>query len=201
MKSMQILILAMTLSVIGLPAFAQRQLEGPPLDREDEFAPGPGPGNPPSEERRDEIRKKIEAIRIWRLTEALKLDTETSAKLASVLSSLEQKRRDIHREQMEAMRSLRETLRAARPDEARIKPLLEQLENNHRALQDLREREIKNLKNILSPEQQARFLIFQQEFQREMRGMIEGARQGRGPGSGPGMGGGRMRGNQGQQGY
>ncbi|HEY6012196.1 MAG TPA: hypothetical protein VIX18_12090 [Nitrospirota bacterium] len=204
MKTIKVLILAVSLALFAMPALAQRQMQGnPPDPRESEFAPDPGPGNLPSEERRDEIRKKIEAIRIWRLTETLKLDTETSAKLASVLSSLDQKRRDILREQMETMRTLRETLRSAKPDEAKLKPLLERLESNHRAMQELRNREIKDLKEFLTIEQQARFLVFQQEFQREMRGIIEGARgggQGKGMmgGSGPGMGGGRMRGNQGQ---
>ena len=41
---------------------------------------------------------------------------------------------------------------------------------------------------MLTVEQQARYVIFQQEFRREMRGMISGAR-GNGPGQGsPGMG-------------
>jgi Spy/CpxP family protein refolding chaperone len=149
-----------------------------------EFSPEPGQGGPPSEERREEVRKKIEAIRIWRLTEELKLDTNTSAKLSSLLSSLDQKRRDTMREQMEAMRDLRSLLKTAKPDEAKIKPLLEKLEKNHHEMQALRNKEFKGLKEILTVEQQARFLVFQQEFQREMRDMISGAR-GKGPG-GPG---------------
>lgn len=195
MKTIKILILTISLAMITMPALAQRQVQGPPPDeREGEFAPDPGPGNPPTEERREEIRKKIEAIRIWRLTEALKLDADTSVRLSSILSSLDLKRREIQREQMEAMRALRQTLRSSKPDEAKLKSLLDRLESNHRSMQELREREIKNLKEILSPEQQARFLIFQQEFQREMRGIIEGARGGgqgqgmRGAGQGRGMG-------------
>jgi Spy/CpxP family protein refolding chaperone len=194
MKTIKILILTISLAMITMPALAQRQPQGPPPDeRESEFAPDPGPGNPPTEERREEIRKKIEAIRIWRLTEALKLDADTSVRLSSILSSLDLKRREIQREQMEAMRALRQTLRSPKPDEAKLKSLLDRLESNHRSMQELREREIKNLKEILSPEQQARFLIFQQEFQREMRGIIEGARGGgqgqgmRGTGQGRGM--------------
>jgi Spy/CpxP family protein refolding chaperone len=191
MKSIKILILVLALAMITMPALAQKQIPGPPPDdREGEFAPDPGQGNPPSEERREEIRKKIEAIRIWRLTEALKLDADTSARISSLLSSVDQKRREIQRDQMEAMRSLRGILRSLKPDEAKLKPLLDRVENNHRTMQELRDREIKSLKELLSPEQQARFLIFQQEFQREMRGMIAGARRG------PGVGGGQMRGGQ-----
>lgn len=198
MKITKILILTIALSMAGMPAFAQLQpADERPRDA-GEFVPEPGQGGrPPSEERREEVRKKIEAVRIWRLTEELKLDTETSAKLSSLLSSLDQKRRDTMREQMETMRDLRSLLKAAKPDEAKTRSLLEKLEKNHHKIQGLKDQELKGIKNILTIEQQARFLIFQQEFQREMRDMISGARnkgQGRnnrGPG-GPGRRGGPM---------
>lgn len=196
-----ILILTLVLAMTGSTVFAQRQ-GLPPDDRrraEGEFAPDPGQGNPPSEERREEIRKKIEAIRIWRLTEELKLDAGSSARLASLLGPLDQKRRELLREQIELMKELRSSLRAARPDEGKIKSLLENFEHNNHAMQELRDREIKGLKEVLTTEQQARYLLFQQEFQREMREMISGARsgdQGRGgmgPGNAPGMGNNQIR--------
>jgi Spy/CpxP family protein refolding chaperone len=190
MKTTRILILTIALTMTGMPAFAQQQMSGPMADERQrdagEFSPDPGQGGPPSEERREEVRKKIEAVRIWRLTEELKLDTNSSAKLSSLLSSLDVKRRNTMREQMEAMRDLRSLLKAAKPDEAKLKPLLEKLEKNHHEMQGLRDQEMKGLKDILTIEQQARFLLFQQEFQREMRDMISGARgKGQGRRGGP----------------
>jgi Spy/CpxP family protein refolding chaperone len=192
MKIPQMLILTIALTLTGMPAFAQRQMSGPMVDepQREAGAFSPEQGGPPSEERREEVRKKIEAVRIWRLTEELKLDTTSSAKLSSLLSSLDQRRRDAVREQMEAMRDLRFLLKTAKPDEAKIKPLLENLEKSHHEIQAVREQEMKVIKNILTIEQQARFLLFQQDFQREMREMISGAR-GKGPG-GPGRRGGPM---------
>jgi Spy/CpxP family protein refolding chaperone len=185
-KMTETLILTIVLTMTGIPAFAQRQMADERPRDAGEFSPEPGQGGPPSEERREEVRKKIEAVRIWRLTEELNLDTDTSAKLSSLLSSLEQKRRTIMREQMEAMRDLRSMLKAAKPDEAKIKPLLEKLEKNHHEMQGVRDQEAKGLKGILTVEQQARFLVFQQEFQREMRDMISGARpKGQGRRGGP----------------
>jgi Spy/CpxP family protein refolding chaperone len=192
MKISRILILTIALTLTGMPAFAQRQMSGPMVDepQREAGAFSPAQGGPPSEERREEVRKKIEAVRIWRLTEELKLDTTSSAKLSSLLSTLDQRRRDAVREQMEAMRDLRFLLKTAKPDEAKIKPLLEKLEKSHHEIQAVREQEMKVIKNILTIEQQARFLLFQQDFQREMREMISGAR-GKGPG-GPGRRGGPM---------
>ena len=77
---------------------------------------------------------------------------------------------------MSNMRALREILKVQKPDEAKIKPLLAKLEGNHGAMQGIRTEELKGLKEILTIEQQARFLVFQQEFQHNMRRMIAGAR-------------------------
>ena len=68
---------------------------------------GPGRGGPPSEAKREQVRKKVEAIRMWRLTEELKLDEKTSTQLASFLSSIEEKRRGLIKTTMEATRDLR----------------------------------------------------------------------------------------------
>ncbi len=172
-------------------AFAQ---QAPPAGQDDDmmgFDNQPGRGDSLSEKKREEIRKKIEAVRIWRLTEELKLDENTAAKLSAFLSSFDQQRRGIMRDQMSTIRELRHALKASKPDEPKLKAALDKLEKNRRAMQDIRDREIAGLRNILTIEQQARFLIFQQEFRREMQRMIAGARGG-GPGKGGiGSGGGR----------
>jgi Spy/CpxP family protein refolding chaperone len=128
-----------------------------------------------SEEKREEIRKKIDAVRIWRLTEALKLDANTSAKLSSLLSSVDHRRREILREQTGTINSLRFLVRAPKPDEARIKTSLEKLDKNHLQMQELTSSERNGLKNILTIQQQAQYVVFQHEFMREMRGMIGSA--------------------------
>ena len=149
---------------------------------------GPGRGGPPSDEKREQIRKKVEAIRMWRLTEELRLDEKTSTQLASFLSSIEEKRRGLIKTTMETTRDLKTVLSSAKPDQGRLKAALDKIEKNQRELIELRGKEMTGLKSMLSVEQQARYVIFQQEFRREMRGMISGAR-GNGPGEGsPGMG-------------
>lgn len=149
-----------------------------------------GPSGSLSAKQREEVRKKIEAIRVWRMTEALKLDEKTAAKFMPIISSIEQRRAELMQEQMQAMRELRQGLASGRPDEKRLKAALEKIERNYRDIMKLREKEIEAAKDYLSIEQQARFLVFQHEFQREMRSIINRARGGRGMGGmrGPGMG-------------
>lgn len=154
----------------------------------------------PAGARREEVRKKIEAIRMWRLTEELKLDEAASARLASVLSSFDQQRKDIRRSQRETMRELRTLLNTARPDEAKLKTALDRMEHAHATMQALRNKELTSAKELLTIEQQARFVLFQAEFMHDMRRMISGARgDGPGMGMGRGPGRGRMQAPEGQQ--
>lgn len=185
MKRMKLLTLAVALAMVSMPAFAQRQMPGPPSDDRQRdaggIAPDQGRGGPPPAERRDEVRKKIEALRIWRLTEELDLDEKTAAKFLPAIGVISQKRNELMRENMEAQRELRLYLEAARPDEKKIKAALDRLEKNQHELSKLQEKEIEATKDHLTVEQQARYFLFQQDFQREMREMISGARDGMGP--------------------
>ena len=173
-------------------SFAQQAPSGGLYD--ESLEPG---GAPPSAAKREEVRKKIEALKIWKMTEALKLDAETSARLAAVINPLDQQRMDIAREQMMTMRELRSLLQSQKPDQAKLKAAIDKLEKNHIAMQETRNKEFSAVKGILTTEQQARYIVFQQDFRREMRGMIAGARGGGGPGKGTGPGGGQGQGMKG----
>jgi Spy/CpxP family protein refolding chaperone len=197
MKIVKIVMMTAVLTVAGISAHAQQGQRPVPAttggqQEEDKDVSGaPGRGGLPSEQQVGEVRKKMEAVRMWRLSEALKLDEKTSAKLAAVLGSLDQQRGAIMRENRETIRELRSTLKAGNPDEKKLKAALEKIRKNQDAMMDLRKKELHQIKDILTIEQQARYLIFQHEFGREMRGMISGARgQGRG---GKGMRGGSGR--------
>ncbi len=185
------MVMAALLAALSLPAFAQ---QGP--------ARGPA-GGPPSEEQREEVRKKMEAIKVSRLTEELKLDEKTAAKFIPVITSLDQKRRSLMQEDRKAMQELRTELNAQRPDERKLKGAIARIEKNHHEIAALQDKEFEAARENLSVSQQARYILFHQEFQREMRGMVEGARgvgpgkggMGTGQGHGPGMGGGPKAGN------
>ncbi len=203
MKTMKALTIAAFIVLLAGSAFAQQQPMAGPMggQHSDDKAfadAGSDSAGPPSEERREAVRKKMDAIRIMRLTETLKLDEETAAKFIPLITSLEQKRRDLMRENLQTMRELREYLASRNPDEKKLKSVMEKIEKNHQETMNLRGKEIEAAKDTLTVEQQARYLLFQQDFMREMRGMISGARGGMGPGRGPGMGGGQMRGGPGR---
>jgi hypothetical protein len=211
MNAVKFFLMAVLLIAVTMPAFGQQrpassQPGGQYNDTMGAGNPGqPGRGGPMSEEKREEVRKKIDAVRIWRLTEALKLDAGTSAKLSSLLSSVDRQRRDIIREQTATINILKIAVESPKPDEAQIKTSLEKLEKNHHAMQKLSNSEMRGLKNILTIDQQAQYVVFQHEFMHEMRGMIGSASgnrgkggTGAGSGAGRGVGQGQMRSGTGQ---
>jgi len=165
-------------------SFAQQAPPGGLSDDGTGYSNPDGRGGALSEEKREAIRKKIEAVRIWRLTEVLNLDTTTSAKLAAYLSSMDQQRMEMIRDQLMTMRELRRTLKTPKPDEQSLKASLDKLGKSRHNLQVLRDKELSGLKDILTTEQQARYVLFQQEFQHEIREMIASARRRGGAGRG-----------------
>ncbi len=198
MQIVRIAVLVLVLAFLGMPVLARQETGPVPVDQREkgDLAPDPPQAGPPTDAQREEVRKKIEAIRIWRLTEALDLDANTSAQLSSLFASLDNKRQEIQRDQANVLRELKISLQSSKPEEAKLKTLLERLEKNRRAMYDLRDQEAESIKKILSVEQQARLVLFQQRFQREMRNMLRGAqgygpmrngagRRGRGSASGP----------------
>lgn len=158
----------------------------------------PGGNGPMSAGNREEVRKKIDAVRIWRLTEALKLDAGTSAKLSAISSSFDLQRQNLHRSQMQIIYFLQLAVKSPKPDESKIKASLENLEKNHQAMEALKISEMNSLKDLLTVEQQARYIVFQHEFMSQMRGMIDTTRScgqgGTGMRSGGGPGAGQLRG-------
>lgn len=190
------IIVAVFLAATATNAIAQQQAPGPHKDR-------------PSVEQREAVIRKMDAVRIARLTEALKLDEKTAAAFIPAITALEQKRRSLIRENQEIMREIRLLLNAAPADEGKLKTAISRIEKNRKEIANQRNKEFDSARSSLTVEQMARYIIFNQEFQQEMRGMLDEARggrssknfggrgpgQGMAPGRGPGQGGPGMVGN------
>lgn len=130
---------------------------------------------PPTKEQMEKVRERIETLKMWKLTKALDLDEKTSAQVFPLLSKHDKKRAEIEHALRNDMKNLRDALKDKR--EAQLKGILDRLEQNHRGLQKVNDDERTDLKTILTLEQQARFIIFQQEFDREIRKIIAEQRE------------------------
>jgi len=179
-KSSNIILKLMTTVLLCMVPAAAFSQQGPPGNQNTGmmgYDNPPGMGKKLSTAEQEQLRKRVETLRIWRLTETLKLDSETSAKLASFLSSYNRQRGDLFRERHETMQALRIAIKARKPEDTKLQPLLEKIEANHRATQELVEQEWKSMRDILTTEQQAQFIIFQQDFRRDIQRMLSTARR------------------------
>ncbi len=129
----------------------------------------------PTKEQVERVWKRIETLRMWKLTKALDLDEDTAARIFPLLNRYDKERFEIKQAMREDMAALRKALEDKRKD--RLQEILGRIERNRKRLQRLNDDSRAELKKILTIEQQARFVIFQQEFNREIRRIIKRARE------------------------
>jgi len=137
--------------------------------------PQPGEERPMHQERRAELRKKVELIWMQKLTERLDLTEEEKAKVFPLLSQYEEKRRALRQENRELVREL-ERMIENKATEGELKRTIRALEENDSKLREEKEEGFHELARILPVEKQARYIVFQEQFRREMHRLIKKAR-------------------------
>ena len=75
------------------------------------------------------------------------------------------------------MGDLRKAIAMADKPEAVLRKIIDGLERNRKVLQDINQEEWTTLRGVLTVEQQAKYLIFQQEFNQQISKMIENAKE------------------------
>jgi len=133
------------------------------------------------QERREELRKRIELIWMWKLTEELDLTQEEGAKVFPILRQYEEQKRALREENKHLVRELDRMIKA-NASEGELKKTIRALEENDTKLHEVQQEGFQKLEKILSVEQQAKYIVFQAEFRREIHGLLRKAKgKGRGP--------------------
>ena len=136
----------------------------------------PAIDEPPPPERR-EPRELIETLRKVRLIEELKLTDEQSIKFFPKVNELKEARDTFNQKRRELIDELANLLqkssRATGEINAKVDKLFELEENFHKKEVSLK----KEMRKILTPEQQVRLILFQIRFDEEMRDMIRKTRE------------------------
>ena len=171
-----------------------------------ERGPGGGPGNSPVSG--EESGRHFEAKKRERLMQALHLDEATKSRLSQRLEQLDQKGEDLRRQRKEAFEALREQAQGLRKDMKRgpregggrkpedapppagpavdsavLKQALDRVYTVEDAMAGLRRERTQAMRELLTPEQQVKFLFFTMKFQKEMRERMQ--REQGGPEGGP----------------
>ncbi len=132
-----------------------------------------GRGAPAPVDRRETIKKKIRALRAYTLTEELKLDEATAAKLFPVLAKWD----DVTDKLLVARTDLTRQLEgaAAIKDPRAVDKLIDDAIANQKAFWDLEDRRLAELRKILTPAQTARLVVVLPAFERRIQNQLRKA--------------------------
>ena len=167
------------LGALGGPATAQPRNRGP-------GAPVTGPAG--TAERREQIKKKIRALRAFTLTDELRLDEANASRLFPVLARYDDETDKLLERRVDVQRRLRrvDALRDPRAIDRQIDEAL----GVQRDFRDLEDRRIAELRKILTPPQTAKLLVVLPELERRIQNQLRRAIAQRRPGAAPRAGGG-----------
>jgi hypothetical protein len=158
------LALIIGLGLSGGQVFAQPA--DPPAPREERLM---------DQERREELRKRVELIWMWKLTEELDLTEAEGAKVFPLLRQYEEQKRELREENRRLVRELQRMIDAG-ASEGDLKKAIKALEANDQKRNKVQQEGFDKLAKVLSVEKQARYIVFQEHFRREIRGLIQKAR-------------------------
>jgi ribosomal protein S6 len=128
-----------------------------------------------NQEQREELRERIELIWMWKLTEELDLTKEEGEKLFPLLSTHEEKKREMREERRRIVLTLKQMIDngASKGD---LRRMIRSLEDNEQKLHKVEEEGFQELAKVLPVEKQAKYIVFQVYFQREIHDLIQKAR-------------------------
>jgi hypothetical protein len=151
--------------------------------------PANGPGDEAQREARRAVHEKLRTevldqmrtMRMWKLTEELKLDQTTAATVFPILAQFDDRARVIGQERREIGREVFQQANEGAPNEARLKELITKLLANQAKRSALDEERFKALRPALKPLQQAKLLLLlprlEDDFRRRIREAIDAQRR------------------------
>jgi len=127
----------------------------------------------PGADRREQIKKKIRALRAYTLTEELALDEQTAGRLFPALARYDDETDRLLQKRVDVQRRLRGA--DAIRDPRALERLLDEAVANQRAFWELEDRRIAELRKILTPVQVARVLIVLPALERKIQNQLRRA--------------------------
>jgi len=119
----------------------------------------------------ERARRQVETLYLLRLTETVALSAEQSAQVATILRKAQETRRTLLEERRQILQDLNVLLTTGAEGE-RIKAKLARWEQNETRLGRWRQGLFHDLSEVLSVEQQGRYLLFDEQFNVEVRNAV-----------------------------
>lgn len=118
------------------------------------------------------VHDTVRLMRMWKLTEYLNLDEETSVKLFPILNRYDDQRLALNEERVGVLKDIKTELDKEAPDEKKLGELVAKAEELHLKMEKINQDERNELKKVLSVKQQAKLLLFYRNFDYELYRMM-----------------------------
>ncbi len=123
-------------------------------------------------QRREQIEKRIQTMKIWKLTDELQLSEEQAAKFFPLMSETDRKMNELDQKRMDIVRSLGDLVWDEKADVGKINALLDDLEKLDRDQAELRTQFRRDAAKVLKPDQVGKMVLFNLRFPEIVRDMV-----------------------------
>lgn len=134
----------------------------------------------PEEGKRERLREEIETMKMWKMLEVLDLTDEQSNDFLPAWREMQKAQKDFREKREDLLKSLEGVLGQEKPDEGKITEILGQLEKERLQLEEVQQRFKEKAQEVLTLEQQAKLLLFEDRFEKRMMEIIRQYREKRG---------------------
>jgi hypothetical protein len=125
-----------------------------------------------------DAQDRLEAIKIWRMTEVLGLSVDQSTQFFPLYKQLEDVREGYYVDREKIIEDMLTLLNASQVDNDKIKSKTEELLDTKSTLLDNEAEIYKKMRQVLNEVQMGKFLVFEETFQREVLSLIQDIRSG-----------------------
>ena len=134
----------------------------------------------PEEGKRERLREEIQTMKMWKMLEVLDLTDEQSNDFLPAWRELQKAQKDFRERREELLKSLEAVLGEEKPDEGKIRNILGQLEKERSRFDEVQQRFRQKAQEVLTLEQQAKLLLFEDRFEKRMMEIIRQYRERKG---------------------
>lgn len=141
--------------------------------------PGPGPWHE-NGPRREKMRKRIETVKIWQLTETVGLTAEQSEKFFPIYNEHQKAHEKLMNDRKDIIEKLSGLAEKENPSEKEVRKAIDELTALDSRLAGLRAEFLKDVSGVLSIKQVAKLLVFEERFRQRLQENIRDIRRGMG---------------------
>ena len=123
--------------------------------------------------RPEQMRERVNAMKIWKLTEYLELTEEQAGTFFVRLREHEEEAAAFNREKRQLYEEFQKRIDKGEVKQRDVDQYLDESAKLEQAHIELRKQHLQSMKDILSEEQFAKFAVFQERFRRELRYQLQ----------------------------